>query len=74
MPARSSYDPRRWGTVFPLGMYAAMSYAVGRAEGRPAIVTFARDWTWVALAVWALVAAASLRGAVAWARARRARL
>jgi hypothetical protein len=55
-------------------MYAAMSYAVGRAEGRPAIVTFARDWTWVALAVWALVAAASLRGAVAWARARRARL
>jgi tellurite resistance protein TehA-like permease len=70
---RTAYDPRRWGTVFPVGMYAAMSFAVGRAESRHAIVTFARGWTWVALVVWALVAAASARRAVALARTRSAR-
>jgi hypothetical protein len=42
-------------------MYAAMSHAVGHEAGRPWIVTFARGWTWVAVAVWAVVAATSLR-------------
>jgi hypothetical protein len=45
-------------------MYAAMSYAVGHVEGRNAIAEFGRDGTWVALAVWALVAGATLWHAV----------
>jgi tellurite resistance protein TehA-like permease len=58
---RTGFDLRRWSTVFPVGMYAAMSHAVGEQAGRSWIVAFARDWTWVAVAVWALVAAASVR-------------
>jgi hypothetical protein len=37
-----------------------MSIAVGHAAARPAILAFARAWVWVAGAVWALVAAASI--------------
>jgi len=58
---RAGAGSRRWSTVFPVGMYAAMSHAVGHEAGRPWIVTFARGWTWVAVAVWAVVAATSLR-------------
>jgi hypothetical protein len=47
-------DPgKRWSTVFPVGMYAAMAFAVG-------LTGFARVWTWVALAVWALAVAGSV--------------
>jgi len=48
------FDARRWSTVFPVGMYAAMSHAVG-------VSAFARAWTWVAVAVWAVVAGGSVR-------------
>jgi hypothetical protein len=34
--------------------------SVGRAAGRPAIVAFGRDWTWIALAARGLVAAATV--------------
>ena len=61
---RTGSAVRRWSTVFPVGMYAAMSFAVGDETARPWIVTFARGWTWVAVAVWAVVAAASLRRAL----------
>jgi tellurite resistance protein TehA-like permease len=61
LPPRAGAGPKRWSTVFPVGMYAAMSHAVGHATGRAAIVTFARGWTWVAVAVWAVVAVTSLR-------------
>jgi tellurite resistance protein TehA-like permease len=61
MRPRRGFDARRWSTVFPVGMYAAMSRAVGELQHAPAIVAFARGWTWVAVAVWALVATASLR-------------
>jgi tellurite resistance protein TehA-like permease len=57
---RLGFDVRRWATVFPLGMYAAMSFALGRSLGSGALVGFARVWVWVALAVWALVAIGSL--------------
>jgi tellurite resistance protein TehA-like permease len=58
---RTGYHPARWSTVFPVGMYAAMSHTVGVADGHAWMVDLARDWTWVAVAVWALVAAASVR-------------
>jgi len=51
---RRAFDAGRWSTVFPVGMYAAMSHAVG-------VSGFARVWTWVAVAVWAVVAVGSVR-------------
>ena len=59
---RPGYDVRRWSTVFPVGMYAACSFAVGQAAHASAITSFARAWVWVALAVWLIVFAAMLRG------------
>jgi hypothetical protein len=47
---RTGHHRTRWSTVFPVGMYAAMAFAVG-------FTAFAHAWTWVALAVWALAAA-----------------
>jgi tellurite resistance protein TehA-like permease len=48
---RLSYDVQRWATVFPLGMYAACSFAVGQVTGMGGISTFARVWTCVAVVV-----------------------
>lgn len=55
---RLDYDVRRWATVFPLGMYAAMSFTIASLNTIAWIGDFARIWTWVALGVWAVVAAA----------------
>jgi tellurite resistance protein TehA-like permease len=52
---RLRYDWGRWSTVFPLGMYAASSFAIGALAGVGAITSFARVWVWIALAVWAIV-------------------
>lgn len=60
---RLVYDPLRWGTVFPFGMYAACSAVVGAAAHVSAITDFARVWVWIALAVWALVFSAMFRSA-----------
>jgi hypothetical protein len=57
---RLGYDVRRWATVFPVGMYAACSFVVGSAAGVAPITDFARVWVWVAVAVWAVVAAAMI--------------
>jgi hypothetical protein len=48
---RLAYDVRRWATVFPLGMYAACSFAVGQVTGITGIGGFARVWTWLAVTV-----------------------
>jgi tellurite resistance protein TehA-like permease len=53
---RLAPDPRRWATVFPLGMYAAMSFAVSGVTGWAAPRAFARVETWVAAAAWAALA------------------
>jgi hypothetical protein len=60
---RLRVDARRWSTVFPVGMYAAMSFVVGQEQGVDWMVAFARVWTLVAVAVWAAVAAATARRA-----------
>jgi hypothetical protein len=54
---RLGFDERRWSTVFPLGMYAACSFAAGPA----ALTDFARVWVWVAVAAWAVAAASTVR-------------
>ncbi len=58
---RLSYDLRRWGTGFPLGMYAACSFAVGQLTGIAGISAFARGWTWLAVAVGLVVSAGLIR-------------
>ncbi len=61
---RFSIGAARWSTVFPLGMDAACSFAVGSVAHAGAITTFARAWVWVALASWAAVFAATIGRAV----------
>jgi tellurite resistance protein TehA-like permease len=58
---RLSYDVQRWATVFPLGMYAACSFAVGQVTGITGIGIFARVWTWLAVAVSLFVLAGLIR-------------
>ena len=55
---RLGYDLRRWSTVFPVGMYATSSFVVGAAASTSVPTEFARTWVWIAVAVWAAVAAA----------------
>jgi tellurite resistance protein TehA-like permease len=57
---RTSYDTRRWSTVFPVGMYAACSFATGTATAVTPISDFASLWTWIGVAVWLVVLAAML--------------
>lgn len=62
---RLRYGVRRWSTVFPVGMYAACSFVVADVDAIPAAGDFARVWVWVAVAVWAVVAAGLVRAAAA---------
>jgi Voltage-dependent anion channel len=60
---RRGYDIQRWATLFPVGMYAACSFVVGNVRSAGGLTGFARAWTWVAFALWLLVAAALARQA-----------
>ncbi|MEU6435256.1 tellurite resistance/C4-dicarboxylate transporter family protein [Streptomyces albidoflavus] len=61
---RLGYDPRRWATVFPLGMTAVAALTAAGEVG-PAtsgwLEPLGRVLLWVAVAVWALVAAGLAR-------------
>jgi tellurite resistance protein TehA-like permease len=65
---RPGYDLQRWATVFPVGMYAACSFAAGRLAHAGAITDFARVWVWVALALWLVVFGATSAAVVPWRR------
>jgi tellurite resistance protein TehA-like permease len=52
---RLEYVPALWSVVFPLGMYAVASLELGAVAGLPIVAAIGRAWTWVAIAVWALV-------------------
>ena len=58
---RLSYDVRRWATVFPLGMYAASSFALSQVTRITWISTLARVWTWLAVTVSVFVLAGLIR-------------
>jgi tellurite resistance protein TehA-like permease len=58
--ARWRYDLRRWATVFPVGMYAACTFAVANAARDPALADPARGWVWFAVALWLVVSIAML--------------
>lgn len=61
---RPGYDPRRWATVFPLGM-TAVAALTAAGEAGPAtsgwLDPLGRALLWVAVAVWALVAVGSAK-------------
>ncbi|MFF0158846.1 tellurite resistance/C4-dicarboxylate transporter family protein [Streptomyces sp. NPDC005263] len=64
---RPRYDVRRWATVFPMGMTAAaaLSVATSSAADVPAFETPGEVLLWIAVAVWAVVAAGAVRSAYA---------
>jgi tellurite resistance protein TehA-like permease len=55
----------RWSMVFPFGMFAAASQALGTAAGYPLIHRVGLDAAWPALVAWVAVAAGIGGGAVA---------
>jgi hypothetical protein len=58
---RWAYDQRRWATVFPMGMTAAASIAVGAVEGLRSVTVVGEVLLWPGLAAWVLTAVASTR-------------
>jgi len=53
-----TYEPTMWGIVFPLGMYSVATLAFGKATHLAFMHPIAHVMLWVAVAAWALVAAA----------------
>jgi tellurite resistance protein TehA-like permease len=53
-----SYEPTLWSVVFPLGMYSVATLVYGKAAHLAFMAPLARFMLWVAVAAWALVAAA----------------
>ena len=53
-----SYEPALWSVVFPLGMYSVATLTFGKAARLAFMEPIARFTLWVAVAAWALVAAA----------------
>ena len=60
---RLTYDVRRWATVFPLGMYAACSFATGQVTGIAGIADLGHVWTWIAFTASLLALAGLFRHA-----------
>lgn len=58
---RFGYNIRRWSTVFPVGMYAACSFAASAVTRANAPASFAPVWVWVALTVWTITSVAALQ-------------
>lgn len=54
------YDPAAWSMVFPLGMYAVASRALGLTLHVPWLVLVGVVATWVAVGVWAVIFTAML--------------
>ena len=54
----ATYEPALWCMVFPLGMYALASMALGKADGLSWITTVGEVELWLALGVWAVTFAA----------------
>ncbi len=63
---RPRYHLERWSTVFPLGMYAVCSFALGPLLHTQVPATFAKAGVWIAVAVWAAVCAGVLRRGVSF--------
>jgi tellurite resistance protein TehA-like permease len=62
------YDPLYWGAVFPLGMYTVCTARLSTAVDAPYLIQISRVFVYIALAAWAVLAAA-----MAWHLARNRR-
>jgi tellurite resistance protein TehA-like permease len=60
---RLRFDMRRWSTVFPIGMAAQVSLQISRVFHEDMLWDLGQALSWVALAVWSIVAVGSLRRA-----------
>ena len=58
------YEPALWSMVFPLGMYAAVSYRFGLASDFSPLTWISRVMVWVAFVTWCLVMWGLLRSMV----------
>lgn len=56
-----TYDPQYWGLVFPLGMYTASTFQLGKATGVSILFAIPRYFIYAALLAWALTFAGLLR-------------
>ncbi|WP_329245005.1 tellurite resistance/C4-dicarboxylate transporter family protein [Actinoallomurus sp. NBC_01490] len=70
---RPRFDMRRWSTVFPLGMAGLVSLRMSRVFHQKALWDLGRAVSWLALAVWLVVAAGTLRHVLAVIRNRSGR-
>ena len=59
-----TYEPTLWSVVFPLGMYSVATLSFGKTMHIGFMGPLARFILWVAVAVWALVAAAMTRSLI----------
>jgi tellurite resistance protein TehA-like permease len=59
------YDARRWGFVFPLGMYAVASHTLGKAEQLSVLSEIGSVFFVIALAAWALATLGLVRRGLA---------
>ncbi len=55
------YDPLYWGVVFPLGMYTVSTLRLSKAVDAPFLSAIARNFVYVALFAWSVVAVAMAR-------------
>jgi len=59
---RTRYSAARWATSFPVGMYAASTFAAAASLHRPWMDSYFSDWwVWVGFAVWILALLGLLR-------------
>jgi len=59
-----SYDPSYWGTVFPLGMYAACTFEMAHAMSLDFLLPIAGVFVYVALLAWATTFAGLIQSLV----------
>ncbi len=65
-----AYEPGMWSIVFPVAMYGVASRELGALLGLSWLVTLGRYEGWLALVVWAIVAAAMLTSVLRFVRQR----
>ena len=55
------YQPTLWSFVFPMGMYAAASIYLGRADRLPVVEAVGTAWFWAGFAAWLLTTVGMIR-------------